>query len=90
MDEIVRERTRMRVEVRLHDEQGRKDCDEDVEREKCRLQRAFDLLIVPPGTDRNPGARSRILALDPLVALARSGRNSALRRRYDVRSARLW
>ena len=64
---LLRQRRRMRVEVRLDREQCRDDRHEDVEREQRRLQRRLDRPIVPPSADRNPLGRARILPVDPVT-----------------------
>jgi hypothetical protein len=53
VDERVRERVRMRVEVLLHHEQRRQDGHEDVEGEQSRLQRAVDRPVAPPRAERD-------------------------------------
>src|SRR6478609_3533205 len=67
---LARKRVRMRVEVLLHHEQRREDGDEDVDGEEGRLQRSFDRAVPPPGLDRDPGRRARILPLDPILTAA--------------------
>jgi hypothetical protein len=54
MDERVRKRVRMRVEVLLHHEQCREDGYQDVDGEERRLQRPFHRSVTPPRPDRDP------------------------------------
>ena len=67
MDERVRQRVRMRVEVLLHDQHRRKDGYQDVEGQKRCLQRPFHGPVTPPRTERDPATRARVLPLDPVL-----------------------
>ena len=88
MDERVRQRVRMRVEVLLHDQHRRQDGYQDVEGEEGRLQRPFHRPVTPPGPDHDSATRTgscrssqscaRCEAVPSLALIRARARNLAL------------
>ena len=76
---VVGERGGVAVQVLRHHEQRGDDRDQDVQREKRRLERPVHRLVAPPSGDRHSAQRARILTLGPFVRAPRHGLDAGSR-----------